>query len=75
MNDADPRAVLGEEVGLLHGGVPASDDGDGAVAEDWGGTVAHGAGGDTAVPVEVGAGEAEATALVATTTAVEPKMT
>ncbi len=60
MHDADPRAVLGKEVGLLHSEVPASDEGDEAVAEDQGGTVAHGASGDVAVPIAIGAGEAAA---------------
>ena len=60
VDDVDAGAVLGEEVGLLHGGVPAADDGDGLVPEDGRGAVADGAGGDAAVPERVGAGEMEA---------------
>ena len=60
VDDVDMGAVLGEEVGFLHGGVAAAYDGDGLVPKDGGGAVADGAGGDAAVPVRIGAGEVEA---------------
>lgn len=44
-------AVLGEEHGLLGGGVTTTDDVQGLVAEDWHSTVADGAGTDTILPV------------------------
>jgi len=59
VDDVHLRAVLGEEVGLLHGRVPASDDGDGLVPEDRRSPVADGAGGDAPVPEGVGAGEVQ----------------
>ena len=54
------HAILGEEAGLLHGGVAAAHDGEGPVTENRGRAVADGAGGDAVVPVRVGPREAEA---------------
>jgi hypothetical protein len=60
VDDVDAGAVLGQEAGLLHGGVAAAHDGERPVAEYRGRAVAHGAGGDAVVPVRVGPGEVEA---------------
>ena len=49
MNDGDRGTKLGEEVCLLHGGVPSPDDNDGFVFEEE--AVAGGAGGDAETQV------------------------
>lgn len=56
-------AVLGEEHGLLGGGVTTTDDVQGLVAEDWHSTVADGAGTDTILPVLLLAGQVQATGV------------
>jgi hypothetical protein len=56
----DAAAVLGEEHGLLRGGVAAADDIERLIAEDGHGAVADRAGADSVLPELVLAGEVEA---------------
>lgn len=58
--DGDMAGVLGKEGSLLSGRVTTADDEEGLVSEDGDGTVAHGAGRDTVLPVLVLTGEVEA---------------
>lgn len=59
--DSNMACVLGEEHGLLSCRITSTNDNQGLLPEDWGGTIAHGAGGDTVVPVLLLAGEAQTT--------------
>lgn len=63
--DGHAAAVLGEEHGLLGGGVTTTNDEERLVAEDGHGTIADGAGGDTVLPELFLPGEIE-TARVGT---------
>ena len=49
--DSDAAAVLGQEHGLLSGGVTTTNDEEWLVTEDWNGTVADSTGTDTVLPV------------------------
>lgn len=59
----DTAAVLGQEHGLLGGGVATTDHVQGLVAEDGHGAVTHGAGADAVLPVLLLAGEVQATGV------------
>lgn len=59
--DSNVACVLGKEHGLLSCRVTTADHDQGLLPEDGGGTIAHGAGRHTAVPVLLLAGEAQTT--------------
>ena len=58
--DGDAATVLGEEHGLLSGGVTTTDNVEGLVAEDGDSTIADSAGTDTVLPVGLLAGQVQA---------------
>lgn len=60
VHDVNPRIVLAEEVGLLHGGVTVANDRDGAIPKDGDDAVADGASGDAAIPEVIGPGTVDA---------------